>query len=258
MHVPLKPPALRGAPSTPALRSSTARRMPLRRSESNLRNYNTMPTLVSLADAVRDSALDDDLEPETDAHAHSRHLGLRPYSGTSDEYLSDSHESARREGQAHSPRKIYERFLDTTPGVVRQGDGWGSWSTSRAMGKPSSMASLRERARVLLGGGESLSGAHAHTASGGGRNIIDLAQVAKDNDASHKRKSRDGLAAAAAGAGAGAGTVTRPATPGAGSVLGMSVNRDQGKNGNGMRGIWKGIKGMGGMGRKKLDKDEAV
>jgi hypothetical protein len=125
------------------------------------------------------------------------------------------------------------------------------------MGKPSSMASLRERARVLLGGGESLSGAHAHT-SGGGRNIIDLAQVAKDNDASHKRKSRDGLAAAAAGAGAGAGTVPRPATPGAGSVLGMSVNRDQGKNGNGMRGIWKGIKGMGGMGRKKLDKDEAV
>jgi hypothetical protein len=37
----------------------------------------------------------------------------------------------------------------------------------------------------------------------------------------------------------------------------MSVNRDQGKNG--MRGIWKGIKGMGGMGWKKMDKpDEAV
>lgn len=113
MHVPLKPPApvLRATPSTPMLRASGTQtaRVVTRKSESNLRAFNTLPTNVAFAEAFEE----DEMAP---------------------------------------PRRLYERFLDTTPGVVRQGDGWGSLSSGKALHKPSSMLSLRERARALISG----------------------------------------------------------------------------------------------------------
>ena len=105
LSVPLKPPQLRGAPSTPALRSSTARdsrSFLARKSESNLRNL--------------------------------KFIAKTP-----------------AEHNAPSPRRVvYEKLLGAAPGVVRQGDGWTSFSSGRGMAKPASMASLRERAIAFL------------------------------------------------------------------------------------------------------------
>ena len=104
---------LRAAPSTPTLRQSTIRASKGlgRKSESNLRNFNTMPTLSTLM-----------AEPQTNT-------------------------------VAPSPRRaVFEELLDSTPGVVRQGDGWSSWGSSagKAMAKTTSMISLRERALAFL------------------------------------------------------------------------------------------------------------
>jgi hypothetical protein len=210
-----------------------------------------MPTLVSLSDAVRGIDLDDE-----DDYANFEEIDAtrRPYSG---EYYGDGTEVLGSPRSPKSPRRVYERFLDSTPGVVRQGDGWGSFSTgiggSGRMGKQSSMASLRERARALLGSGG--------TERDGGRNIVDLAQVVKDQEGGNKendrengregekgkekekRKSRDGL-------------ISRPATPGTGSVLNLGMGGvGGGKEGKGVKGIWKGWRGMG-MGKKKMDRVE--
>lgn len=45
---------------------------------------------------------------------------------------------------------VYEQFLTATPGVTRQGDGWGSLTVrGKKIGKQTSMASLREKARAF-------------------------------------------------------------------------------------------------------------
>ncbi|RXK36260.1 CAMK/CAMKL protein kinase [Tremella mesenterica] len=174
--IPLKAPALRGAPSTPALRSTTTRAVPARKSESNLRNFATMPSSLSIP-------LVSDDEDEVD-HGH-----------------------------IHRQRGVYEQLLDQTPGVVRQGDGWSSW---RSMAKPSSMASLREKARNLLRDDER------------GRHITNLAEEVKE-----KRNSK--LVSTFSTSTVGIGL--RPQTPAAASTL---------KDGK-VKGIFKAIRGvMGG------------
>ncbi|WVF68723.1 hypothetical protein IAT40_003495 [Kwoniella sp. CBS 6097] len=206
--VPLKPPAsashthaLRGAPSTPALRSSTTRgltRVPQRKSESNLRNFNTMPVIPSPSFVAG---------PEYDA-------------------LSDN-EDDFPEHALNSPRRVrYENLLTGEPGVVRQGDGWGSLSSGRAMMKPSSsMASLRERARALLGDSNK-----PHE-----RNIVDLSK-SNGHHKFEKRSSRLTLADRDE-------HPARPGTPAAQSVLTMKTD-------GGKKGWLKSLKGAMGMGKK--------
>ena len=183
---------LRGAPSTPALRSTTSRQSskPLtRKSESNLRNFNTMPTNLTFAEA------------------------LRPISPTE-----------------LSPRRaVYEDLLQSEPGVVRQGDGWSSWSSgpSRGIKQPSSMVSLRERALAFLRDDKDKVEAGGTMRE---RNILDLAQEVE------KHGSRYGEP----------GPGRRPATPGANSVMGLK--RDAKK------GIFGRFRGKFG----KKEKDEVV
>jgi protein-serine/threonine kinase len=153
MTVPLKPPQLRGVPSTPALRSSTRlSRLPLtRKSESNLRNSKIIPAAPSPVNII-------------------------------------------------SPRRaVYEDLLGSTPGVVRKGDGWSSHPSGRAMAKPSSMASLRERAIAFLRDDR-----EPKESKETGRHIVDLAA-----EVSTKR------------------IPARPGTPGAGSTL--NASQGQGK-----------------------------
>ncbi|OCF43528.1 CAMK/CAMKL protein kinase [Kwoniella heveanensis CBS 569] len=215
--VPLKPPAsasqrthaLRGAPSTPALRSSTTRgltRVPQRKSESNLRNFNTMPVIPSPSFVAG---------PEYDA-------------------LSDN-EDELPEHVLNSPRRVrYENLLTGEPGVVRQGDGWGSMSSGKGMMKPSSsMASLRERARALLGDSK------PHE-----RNIVDLSKP-NNHHKLEKRSSRLTLADRSE-------HPARPGTPAAQSVLTMKTD-------GGKKGWLKSLKGAMGMGKKGahgLEKEE--
>ncbi|WVQ96253.1 hypothetical protein IAU59_003357 [Kwoniella sp. CBS 9459] len=215
--VPLKPPAsaaqthsLRGAPSTPALRSSTTRgltRVPQRKSESNLRNFNTMPTIPSSSFVAG---------PEYDA-------------------LSDG-EDEFAEHPLNSPRRVrYESLLTGEPGVVRQGEGWGSLSSGKGMMKPSSsMASLRERARALLGDSK------AHE-----RNIVDLSKP-QGHHKLEKRSSRLTLADRG-------DQPARPGTPAAQSVLTMKTD-------GGKKGWLKSLKGAMGMGKKGahgMEREEA-
>ncbi|ORX37068.1 hypothetical protein BD324DRAFT_424119 [Kockovaella imperatae] len=189
---------LRGAPSTPALRSPQTTRQsskPLtRKSESNLRNFRTMPQL-SFAEALRPLS-PDELSPR---------------------------------------RVVYEDLLESEPGVVRQGDGWSSWSsgltTTNRMKQPSSMVSLRERALAFLRDDKVETNASGSTRE---RNIVDLAQEVE------RRQSRGG-------------EVKRPGTPGGQSILGLRANGGDGKRGGGIFGRFKGKFGAG-----KKEREEVV
>nr|XP_019013084.1 CAMK/CAMKL protein kinase [Kwoniella pini CBS 10737]OCF51865.1 CAMK/CAMKL protein kinase [Kwoniella pini CBS 10737] len=217
--VPLKPPAttpshaLKGAPSTPALRSSTTRgltKVPQRKSESNLRNFNTMPTIPSPSFTAG---------PEYD-----------PLSMSDEDDLSPS-----------SPRRVmFENLIANQPGVVRQGDGWGSLSSGKGfmMGvKPSSsMASLREKARALLGDG---------SATKGERNITDLSKVGGHKV--EKRSSKLNLQTAVEKD----SQPPRPNTPGAASVLTL-------KNAEHKKGWLKSLKGAMGMSKKTGQVDQGL
>lgn len=175
LTVPLKPPALRGAPSDPALRLSTNRFSKqglTRKSESNLRSFATAPA----------SALNSLLDT--------------------------------------SPRRaVYNDLLDSTPGVIRHGEGFASSALFsppvKPVAKTSSMASLR---RAFLGEPKE-------------RRIVDLsAEVQK----------RDSMP-------------MRPVTPGAASLFG------QGKVEHGkVKGLFGRLKEKMG-GKNKLEKlDEAL
>ncbi|WVQ65424.1 uncharacterized protein L199_003600 [Kwoniella botswanensis] len=220
--VPLKPPAtstsshaLKGAPSTPALRSSTTRgltKVPMRKSESNLRNFNTMP-VIPLPSFV---------------------------AGPKYDPLSMSDEDADHEFQSGlgSPRRVmFENLLSTEPGVIRQGEGWGSLSSGKgfmmAVKPSSSMASLRERARALLGDSNS----HTHGKS-------DLSKSYDNGGKLEKRSSKLNLNAQDKEI-----PTTRPNTPGAQSVLTLRTVEGHKK------GWLKSLKGAMGMG-KKMDKVE--
>lgn len=187
LKVALKPPqSLRGAPSTPALRSPAKVRVPQRNSESNLRAYNTMPTLVPLAEVLRPDI-------DLDAYDEQEHERERDGGATS----TETDEALASPTSAESPRVIFEKFLDTTPGVVRQGDGWSSFapppSHASRMAKPSSMASLREKARAFLGV-SSHSHAQAHAAEQPKRDIRDLsasAPLASEDTAGPRRTIKE-------------------------------------------------------------------
>ncbi|KAL1405878.1 hypothetical protein Q8F55_007557 [Vanrija albida] len=112
--------ALRAAPSTPALRSQAARRVPTRKSESNLRLFSTVvaptPPKVDMEDAEESMVQHDEAE------------------------LFDA-----------------SQRLKSVPGIKKHGQGWTSaepvpnlLAPPRTMGKPSSMVSLREKARSFL------------------------------------------------------------------------------------------------------------
>lgn len=252
MHIPLKPPAaptLRATPSTPMLRSDTSteatqsQRIPARKSESNLsRVFNTLPpsSHISFSDLLQQSAFSDDDEEEDYGTLDRR--GQKPH-----------------QHNPGSPRRLYERFLDSTPGVVRQGDGWSSGFVALppikpAMGEPSSMASLRERARMLLHGnhttGENF--IHPHSIHGhsnsinqgttsSGRTIIDLANKERRNS----QPLVHGYGTVNSATAVSFTSTVRPNTPGAGSVLTTGT----GTGGQKGWGIWKGLKS--GLGMKK-------
>jgi hypothetical protein len=224
--VPLKSPSgaqtLRGAPSTPTLRQSTIRASILgRKSESNLRNFNTMPALSALT-----------ADPQTDT-------------------------------VAPSPRRaVYEELLNSTPGVIRQGDGWSSWGSSagKAMAKTTSMISLRERALAFLHNdnrdsrgyketqresvrasrdlgvsaatavGDAVLGANGGKAGVKDRHIVDLAKEV-DQQRTAGRKSRQDL--------------ERPVVSGSNMASSGRVEK---------KGIFGKLKGM--MGRKSVDRGE--
>ncbi|WVQ84397.1 hypothetical protein IAT38_006549 [Cryptococcus sp. DSM 104549] len=223
--IPLKPPAhtLRGVPSTPALRSSTTRqpsRVPHRKSESNLRNFNTMPVIPSPSFVAG---------PEYDPDADEDH---------DVEY-------------AASPRRVrYENMLAGEPGVVRQGDGWSSFAQASGSGrgvKPSSsMASLRERARALLGDSRE-------------RHIVDLAKepgAPNPHQKLEKRSSRLTLRGGNTGAekreavkaGDREENPARSGTPAAQSVLTMRTGAGGDKK---VKGWVKSLKGAMGMGKRE-------
>lgn len=230
--------------------------MPTRKSESNLsRAFNTLPTLptsqshITFSDLVQQSAFSDDDDD--------------------DDYGTTTTSNIDRRGQTtRSPRRLYERFLDSTPGVVRQGDGWSSGHINGPgmkpiLAKPSSMASLRERARMLLHGADSHSthsissnitnsndiGGIITTQNGttsSGRKIIDLANQERRNSYQplvHSEKFGTGnstIMSSVLSSSATMGGTQRPSTPGASSVLGSN-----GADGQKGWGIWKGIKGLG-------------
>lgn len=239
---------------------SHSQRIPARKSESNLRAFNTVPshhvTFADLADGQtqQQSAFSDDDEDDDE------------------EVVGAS---------LRSPRRLYERFLDSTPGVVRQGEGWGSLSSGKAMAKPSSIASLRERARMFLNSGANTSsggavvsgtstgtesargsmGKHAgHAAvsagNGGGRNIVDLAEYEtkrSSRDSKQLLRGHKGEAGAAKATGAASASGAKPNTPGASSVLpvGGTDTGVTGTNAGGQKGwgLWKGFKGLGKKGK---------
>ncbi|WWD18784.1 hypothetical protein CI109_103239 [Kwoniella shandongensis] len=223
--IALKPPAtatqthaLRGAPSTPALRSSFASsttrapRVPLRKSESNLRNFNTLPVIPSASFIA---------EQQYDENNH-------PFSDDEEEMM------------VGTPRRVRaERMLRNEPGIVRQGEGWGSLSSGRAMMKPSSsMASLRDRARALLGDSTS-------------KDKVDMPSHKVE-----KRSSRLTLRSMTI-----SNHDARPGTPGAQSVMAMKAGAGTGATGPGVEGRkvkgWvKSLKGAMGMGKRPMDKVE--
>lgn len=219
--IPLKSPGggqtLRGAPSTPALRTTTVRTSKglVRKSESNLRNFNTMPTLSAIM---------------AEGQASS---GISPR------------------------RAVYEDLLESTPGVSRQGDGWTSWTSPKGMAKTSSMASLREKALSFLRDDhrdsrdsrdmresrqalrESKELANATTTAGGGRterHIVDLAREVEDQRERLRRGSKSDL--------------KRPATPGMNGLGRVNANGlGVGGEKKGLFGRLKGLVGKKGMER---------
>lgn len=222
LTVPLKPPALRGVPSTPALRSSTTRNVPQRKSESNLQNsrqFNTMPTLHCAS-------------PNVNGKPHPFATGAESQSPP-----ASSHPFAKKQ------RGVYEQLLDSTPGIIRQGEGWTSRGMSEddgeplapprmkgRMGKTSSMLSLREKARAFLG---------TNTNTNANANGVHV-EDDRDRDRGSKRESKGKMVqwssstttipqqpqpqCVGQGQGQGGGSVSqRPGTPGAASTLSVST-----------------------------------
>ncbi|WWC88336.1 uncharacterized protein L201_003246 [Kwoniella dendrophila CBS 6074] len=231
--VPLKPPAassshaLKGAPSTPALRSSTTRgltRVPMRKSESNLRNFNTMPTIPSPSFVAGP-----EYDPLTMLDQDQDEQAISP----------------------SSPRRVmFENLLSTEPGVIRHGEGWGSLSSGKGFMmapqpnitsgvKPSSsMASLRDRARALLGDSSSGNGNENRNSKG------DLKTNGYNGHKLEKRSSKLSLHLDKEI------PTVRPNTPGASSVFTLKTPQENNKKN------WlKSLKGAMGMG-KKMDKVE--
>ncbi|WOO83361.1 Serine/threonine-protein kinase BRSK1 [Vanrija pseudolonga] len=113
--------ALRTAPSTPALRSAAARRVPTRKSESNLRLFSTVAASTT---------------PKVEV------------------------EEAEESMVHHDEAELFDasQRLKSVPGIKKYGQGWTSASgpapnllaPPRTMGKPSSMVSLRKKARAFL------------------------------------------------------------------------------------------------------------
>ncbi|KAK8858890.1 hypothetical protein IAR55_003121 [Kwoniella newhampshirensis] len=225
--------ALRGAPSTPALRSSFANttrapKLPLRKSESNLRNFNTLLVIPSASFVAGPEYYED--QPELRSPDDDDEL----YEG---EYTTPD--------GVRSPRRVrYEAMLRTEPGVVRQGEGWGSLSSGKAMMKPSSsMASLRERARALLGDSSSNKDKDRE------RNFVDLSKDPSHiNQKIEKRSSRLGLRALMNQDHQQQNIQARPGTPGTQSALATRIG--QGAESGKMKGWVKSFKGAMGMGKK--------
>ncbi|WVQ73507.1 hypothetical protein IAR50_003079 [Cryptococcus sp. DSM 104548] len=209
--VPLKPPAhaLRGVPSTPTLRGAAIIRQPSkvphRKSESNLRNFNPMPVISSPA-SFRAG-------PQYDADADDDDLGTG--------YVS--------------PRRIkYETMLSSDSNVLRQGDGWTGTLPRREVKPSSSIASLRERARALLGD----SSRHHATCS----------DATYPTQKVEKRSSRLTLR----GEKRDSEIPARPNTPAAASVMGVKTCVSAGAAaGDKKKGWVKSLKGAIGMKRKE-------
>lgn len=113
--------------------------MPYRKSESNLRNFSTMPVIPSPSFVVGPP-----YDPDADED-HDTANKNRTRSNT------NTHAYA-------SPRRVrYEALLSDEPCVTRQGEGWTSSNINipsyqrKELKLSSSMASLRDRARALLG-----------------------------------------------------------------------------------------------------------
>jgi hypothetical protein len=186
-------------------------RVVTRKSESNLRALNTLPTNVAFAEAFRD--------PTSGDYEDGDH-GLGP------------------DGVAAPNRRLYERFLDTTPGVVRQGDGWGSLSSGKALHKPSSMLSLREKARAFLGG----------AGDRDSRQVADFANQTIDNGEAARRTSKQLFGSQAERQG---DRSQRPQTPGGMSVLSSSTGAPQPQGQKG----WGIFKRMGRKGKKTTNEE---
>ncbi|KAL7420476.1 hypothetical protein Q5752_004426 [Cryptotrichosporon argae] len=220
---------LRGTPSTPALRANTTHRVPARKSESNLRNFNTAPTHKSpLARSASGAGVYDDDDDDDDDDEGGAAAGF--------------------------PRGIYEQLLDTTPGVSRHGDGWASTvflppppppaARARHMAKPSSMASLRDRALAFLGDKRADDDAATLTdALGLGPGPAPAPTLVGKERRNSKASTLMFLPPG------------RPGTPSAASVLNPPASaKDVGK----VKGLFKRLGGIGKKGRlDKLDEAEA-
>jgi protein-serine/threonine kinase len=143
---------------------------------------------------------------------------------------------------SNSPRRaVYEDLLDSEPGVIRQGDGWSSLSSGKAMGKPSSMASLRERALAFLRDepGTNQVGGNKE------RHIVDLAQEVKEKQ---QRDSRGDTVRSSTA------NQLRPLTPGAGSMLDYGLTgKVEGQKKGRFFGKLKGLVGAGKRGSERLE-----
>lgn len=262
--VSLKPPAqtLRGVPSTPALRGSISgaaaaaarqSKMPHRKSESNLRNFNTMP-MTSSPNFVAGPQYDPDADEDHDTAAQHNNNRTR----------SDTNTIAYA-----SPRRVrYETLLSGEPGVTKQGAGWTSSninvpSYQRKGVKPSSsMASLRERARALLGDSRErerhivdlsrkpASSVDGHAqGSGAGAGARESLKVERRSSRLTLRGEKGVKKETANNAASNSNTEhpARPNTPAAESVFGMRSGTAGGDKK--MKGWVKSLKGAMGMGK---------
>lgn len=208
--MPLKSPALRGVPSTPALRASTTRNVPQRKSESNLRGsrqFNTLPTLHSSP-------------TNTQARGHETSSPPAPF--------------------AVKQRGVYEQLLEHNPSVARHGEGWTSrnnlasasggygntLSVGRSLGKTTSMMSLREKARAFLSPSEKREEKDK-------RDTMDLTTFEHEyeqdaytgeRERGSKRQSGGKMVQWSQSTTTIPATAGRPGTPGAISTLSMSTN----------------------------------
>lgn len=146
---------------------------------------------------------------------------------------------------AKKQRGVYEQLLDSTPGVIRQGEGWSSRGMSEddgeplapprikgRMGKTSSMLSLREKARAFLGTNSTTTGVNTNLHTNEGHHD-------GDRDRGSKRESKGKMVqwssstttipqqgqpqSQGQGQGGGGSVSQRPGTPGAASTLSMST-----------------------------------